>query len=450
MTFSFGFRAVVGLALPIAGMFYGCGGDETSSGSNTTTTTTTADGGDAGGGSGASGGAGATGGTGGTGGSGGQPAANGANCDARTGQAGSVDLVPVHQGLGFPMMVTHAPGDDSRLYIVERNGRIVVSVDGASPTEFLDVNTAQLDNDFTSSGEGGVLGLAFHPDYVNNGRFWVHYTANPSSAPYSNVIQEFARDASDPNVAVATPTHPPTITVAQQQSNHNGGSIEFSPSDGFLYIGIGDGGPQNDPEQDALDVTANHLGKILRLDVSPTDGSYDTPPGNVASPGLPEIYDWGLRNPYRFSFDMCTADRYIGDVGQYQWEEIDIATEADGGTNWGWSCFEGDHAGPTSGVCPVGDEVPPAHEYAHGQSNGSVTGGVVYRGHTIDWLRGYYFFGDWNSGRVWMFRWDGSTVQDHQQVANLPGGGVVGFGNDNRGEVYVAHSNGTVYRVEAQ
>jgi glucose/arabinose dehydrogenase len=434
------------LATVLLASFAACGDETTSAQTSSTNPGGTPSSGGSGG-SGAEGGTPATGG-GGVGGGTGGGVQTGANCDAPTGVAGGLMLTPVHQGLGFPMMVTFVPGDDSQLFIVERNGTIVRSENGGAPELFLDVGAGNLNNDFTSSGEGGLLGLAFHPDYTNNGRFFVHYTA---SGPYRNVIQEFRRAPNDPTVADANPVHPPHLLVTQQASNHNGGHIEFSALDDMLYIAIGDGGPQGDPEDDAVDVTASHLGKILRIDVSATDGSYANPPGNAPGAGaLPEIFDWGLRNPYRFSFDLCTGDRYIGDVGQNAWEEVDVGLAGSGPTNWGWNCFEGNNTYPGAPGCPFGGEVGPVHEYQHASGNNSITGGVVYRGHDIPWLRGAYIYGDWNSGRVWMFRFDGTTATMNQEITQLPAQGIPGFGNDNQGNVYVCHSNGTVYRVEAQ
>ncbi|MCA9625896.1 MAG: PQQ-dependent sugar dehydrogenase, partial [Myxococcales bacterium] len=230
-------------------------------------------------------------------------------------------------------------------------------------------------------------------------------------------------------------------------SNHNGGHIEFSPVDGFLYIGIGDGGSGNDPFENSLD-KMSLLGKLLRLDVSPTDGSYDIPPGNIQD-GAPEVFDWGLRNPYRWSFDICTGDRYIADVGQNAREEIDFGGVMTGATNWGWSCKEGDIDGPNSGC--DGSEVGPIYTYPHsmGNSGASITGGYVYRG-AVSWLRGAYFFADYVDNTVSYFRYDGAPLmsQDVTMVGS-PGtyNQIIGSGQDNRGEVYFTSQGGTVYRV---
>ena len=460
---------------------YGCGEDSSGSTTKSSSTSQGASGPAAGGGgaggnpttTNGGGGAGATGGAGG-GGTGGDGGAGGvvmtsADCTPPTGMAGMLQLTPVHTNLDFPMMVTYAPGDSSRLYIVERDGRILLSVNGATPTEFADIGNAP---NWSVGNEGGLLGLAFHNDYANNGRFFVHYTADGGGSGFRNVIQEHRRDPNDMNLADPMPTHPPTLEIDQQATNHNGGSIHFSPVDGYLYIAIGDGGPQNDPEHDAVSRTMNLppdmndppvptlLGKILRIDVAATDGSYAIPSGNAPGtlPGqTDEIFDWGLRNPFRFAFDPCTGDRYIGDVGQASFEEIDVALASQGPTNWGWNCFEGFNMfnPPSGSMCPYGDETPPAIDYSHANNNRSVTGGVVYRNSGIPWLRGTYFYGDWASGRVWSFRYENGMAMGNAEIFNL-GENVPGFGNDNDGNVYVTETdvnngnNGTVYRIDEQ
>jgi len=402
-------------------------------------------------GTGAGGGA-----TGGGGGGTGGMTVTGANCDPPEGQEGTVVLTDYLTGLNLPMMVTYAPGDDESMYIVERAGRVLLSKNGAAPTLFLDITSMVV-----TGGERGLLGLALHPDFVNNGRFWVHYSRATTAQTCQNgacdnqgVIQEFRRDPNDPNVADPNPVHPPVFTVDEPFSNHNGGHIEFSPVDGFLYIGFGDGGDGGDPYGNGPNKDT-HLATLLRLDVSPDDGTYDIPDGNITD-GAPEIFDWGLRNPYRWSFDICTGDRYIADVGQNAWEEVDIAPASQGNTNWGWDCREGmhDYGGATAG-CPFGGETDPVWEYSHNGGNRSITGGYVYRGSEIPWLRGAYFFGDYSTGQVWYFRYDGGTVaaQDVIEVNSIDGpiGGPVGFGQDNLGEVYMVDINqNKIQKVIAQ
>lgn len=401
------------------------------------------------GGAGGSGGITSTGGTGGAGGTGGSTVTN-VNCASPEGPEGALKLTEIATGLTYPMMVTFAPGDDARLYVAERAGVIKLIKNGGPPEVFLDIS----DKVISTGGERGLYGIAVHPDYVNNGRFWVHY-ATEGGDDHLGVVQEYRRHPNSPDAADPDPVHPPTMVVNHFAANHNGGSIEFNPFDGLLYIGMGDGGSGYDPYNNGVN-KGSVLGALLRIDVSPTDGSYSSPSGNAPG-GAPEVFDWGLRNPYRFSFDLCTGDRYIGDVGQINWEEVDIAPMTQGPTNWGWDCREGAHpleplgaAGPAPG-CPFGDEVDPAWEYPHVGSLGwAVIGGNVYRGNAIPWLRGSYIFGDFN-GVLWRTRWTGQAIapSDVVEVNNL-GVAIVGFGQDNRGEVYVAWSGGIVYRLDPE
>ncbi|HHH10950.1 MAG TPA: hypothetical protein ENK23_02610, partial [Sorangium sp.] len=323
--------ACVGLALG----GNACGGDDTSSPSGSTASS---GGGSASGGSGGAGGAaghggaaqgGAGGGTGGFGGMGGMGPATDANCMPATGAQGGLKLTEVTTVPGSPLMVAAPAGDNDRLFILEQQGRIQLWKNNQL-TVFLDISAKVLAN-----GERGLLGMAFHPEYAQNGRFFVHY----SNQSGNTVIAEYHRDPNNPDVADPNPVVEPILTVNQPEANHNGGSIEFSPSDGYLYIGLGDGGGANDVHG----ATGNGQNKntllaaLLRLDVSDTSGNppYAIPEVNITD-GAPEIFDWGLRNPYRFSFDVCTGDRYIGDVGQNCFEEVDVAASTDGGQNWGW------------------------------------------------------------------------------------------------------------------
>lgn len=429
--------AVVALAV-------GCGEDETTpdpTGAGAATTTTTSAG---------AGGAGGTGGDGGAaqggGGAGGGTTTN-ADCSPPSGDPGTLTLTPVASGITAPVLVTFAPGDDDRVYIVSQAGQIHLLKDGATSL-FLDVD---LDDKVQSGGERGLLGLAFHPDYGSNGRFFVHYSSGPGGpgdAVGDTVIQEFQRDPSDPDLATSTPVAT-VLTVSQppQYANHNGGSIEFNPFDGYLYIGLGDGGGGGDPlghgqNKDTL------LGALLRIDV---DGAapYAIPAGNITD-GEPEIYDWGLRNPYRFSFDLCTGDRYIGDVGQNAWEEIDVAAHGDGNKNWGWNTLEGTHCYSPMNGCDDTGTTPPVAEHAHPTAQ-SITGGVVYRGSAIPWLRGAYVYGDYVHGKVWMLRWDNGTLASGptEITGQIGTSNISSFGYDNRGEIYIVSFGGTVYRVDS-
>ena len=424
---------VIGLVASL-GLMLSCGDDEGTSGSKSS------NGGNGGVGAAGGGGAGAAGGGGST-----PMVMTNANCEAPEGAPGTLQLTSVGD-FSFPMMVTYAPGDSERMYVVERLGVIQnVPVAGGAPTEFLDISGV-IDG---LGGEGGLLGLAFHPDYVNNGRFFVHYT--PGN-PFRSTIAEFARDAANPEIADPG-SEIILLEVNQPAENHNGGSVEFNLADGFLYVGLGDGGAFDDIFMNGQN-KMSHLGTLLRLDV---DGGspYAIPAGNITD-GLPEIYHYGLRNPYRFAFDQCNGDVYIGDVGQNAFEEVDIAAANSGPINWGWNCREASSDFGNGPICPQGETfVDPQHEYAQVGSmcGGSITGGVVYRGSAIGWLRGAYFWGDFCTGDVGYLRWDGTSVTEVVDVSaqlNIGAQEVVGWGNDNDGNVYVALiQDGGVYRVDA-
>jgi glucose/arabinose dehydrogenase len=316
------------------------------------------------------------------------------------------------------------------------------------PEPFLNID--DLVKNISGNDERGLLGMAFHPNYAQNGRFFVHYT-DTNTSPGDTTIAEFARGAS-PDQANPTPVAI-VLTQPQPEGNHNGGSIEFSPADGMLYIGLGDGGGAGDQHGQIgngqnLDTL---LGKILRIDV--TALPYTIPPGNMTGAGVrPEIWDYGVRNPYRFSFDACNGDLYIGDVGQNVWEEIDIAPAGQGNKNWGWRLTEGMHCfNPQN--CDMTGLSMPAIEYDHGLGS-SVTGGYVYRGTAIPWLRGTYFYGDFESGRIWTLRFQNGMVADavdrtgDLQSQNL---GIAGFGQDYAGEVYVVdRGGGRLFRIDPE
>jgi len=343
----------------------------------------------------------------------------------------------VVNGLNSPVAATHAWGDSERLYILEQRGRIQLWRNNTL-SEFLDI-TGLVD----FGGERGLLGLAFHPDYVTNGRFFVHYSDDANGG--DTAVQEFQRSANDPDVADPNPVGAPFLQVSQPYGNHNGGSLEFNPFDGFLYLGLGDGGSGGDPDGNGQDITTR-LGTLLRMDINPMP--YTSPAGNLTDPtAAEEIYDWGLRNPYRFAFDPCNGDRYIGDVGQNQLEEIDIAGAMAGNKNWGWNTMEGTQCFNPNNNCDMTGLELPATEYDH-NTGCSVTGGFVYRGAAIPWLRGAYLYGDYCGGQVWMLRWSGGQVSDERQVLDT-GFSISGFGQDNDGEMYVIDYSGTLYRIAA-
>ncbi|WP_104987484.1 PQQ-dependent sugar dehydrogenase [Sorangium cellulosum] len=422
----------------------GNGGGVEASGSGT--------GGSGAGGADASGAGGNGGGAGGSGGGAGG-AGTALDCSPPSGGEGALKLTPVVSGITRPLLLKSAPGDPTRRFIVSQPGQIFVLKDDApEPAVFLDLREL-----IAFGGERGLLGLAFHPDYEANGRFFVHYSDKVTDG--DTRVVEFRRGET-PDVADPTPVAT-YLEHEQPQTNHNGGSIEFSPRDGFLYLGLGDGGNSNDygPGHSAIgngqDLTTL-LGKMVRIDVA--THPYGIPEGNMTGEGVrPEIWDYGLRNPYRFSFDGCTGDLYIADVGQRLWEEIHIEPAGQGRKNYGWRLMEGKHCFVPAESCdPEGITTLPQVEYPHaGQviEDCSVTGGYVYRGSKIPWLRGAYFYGDYCSGRIWTLTFEGgATTAPVDRTADLEtlGFAIAGFGQDSAGEVYVADFGGTVYRVDPE
>lgn len=346
-----------------------------------------------------------------------------------------VELEPVLSGLISPIYVTGALDGSNRLFIVEQGGRIKVLQPGATtPAVFLDISARVL-----SGGERGLLGLAFHPDFRNNRRFFVDYTRQPDGA---TVIAEYRASESAPNLADTNETT--LLLIPQPFANHNGGMIAFGP-DGLLYIGMGDGGSANDPGNRAQDLN-DLLGKILRIDVDHANGAiaYSSPVDNPffgAVAGRDEVYAVGVRNPWRFSFDRLTGDLYVGDVGQNAWEEIDIITR---GGNYGWRVTEGNHCNPSigAGICSVIGLVPPIAEYLHTLGRCSITGGYVYRGAKRTLPSGTYVYADFCSGEIFTFVGGGG-----QSVLLDTGMNISSFGEDEAGEIYVVGLGGTIHRL---
>jgi glucose/arabinose dehydrogenase len=363
-------------------------------------------------------------------------------------QALELELVQFASGLSQPLSVAHA--GDTRLFVVEKAGRIrIVQPDGTvEPTPYLDI-AGRVDD---SGGEMGLLGLAFHPNYAGNGFFYVNYT---SGAPRRTRISRFSVSAS-PNVADSA-SEDVLLTVDQPATNHNAGDIHFGP-DGFLYIPLGDGGDRSTAQDMGL-----LLGKILRIDVDlgsggtpdcygQGSGHYTVPAGNPfidgAGASCDEIWAIGFRNPWRSSFDRVTGDFYLGDVGQSQWEEIDLQPAgSQGGQNYGWPCYEGDHAYDLTGCAPASSYAFPVFEYSH--SDGcSVTGGYVYRGSAYPPTVGRYLFADYCSGYLWdLARTEtGWQATKHTDEGSF---GIVAFGEDVAGELYVANINqGVIYQLQ--
>jgi glucose/arabinose dehydrogenase len=350
-------------------------------------------------------------------------------------------LTEVVRDLDDPLFVGAAPGDDSRLYVVEQSGRIRLVKDGAvAATPFLDLSHA-----ISAGGERGLLGLAFHPQYATTGRFFVNYT-DPTG---TTVIAEYRRSAADPDVAVSDAARI-FFTVPQPFANHNGGMLAFG-ADGLLYIGLGDGGGSGGDPQNNAQRLDTKLGKILRIDVD----TYPAPPtGNVGG-GDPDVWDFGLRNPFRFSFDRVTGDLYIGDVGQDRFEEIDFEPRATGRHNYGWRITEGTHCfDPPVGCNLTGISLPVA-EYGHADGC-AVIGGYVYRGPSIPDLVGRYLYADFCSSRIWSFVRDGARLTSEVELTDDLDpthvlGGITSFGEDAAGELYVVDGRtGLVFRIDPE
>jgi glucose/arabinose dehydrogenase len=357
-----------------------------------------------------------------------------------------VELAPVASGLSNPISIHHA--NDDRLFIVQQGGSIRILQDGALlPTPFLTISP------ISTGGERGLLSMAFHPGYEENGYFYVNYT-NTSG---STVIARYKR--SDANPDVADPASGVTLmTISQPYSNHNGGQLQFGP-DGYLYIGMGDGGSGGDPRcyaqrEDTL------LGKMLRIDVSQnmdTAPYYGIPPTNPhigAGDPADEVWARGLRNPWRFSFDRQLGDLWIADVGQGNWEEINRMVSLEGGDNYGWRMMEGTRcysASPTADPCPPGTPpcndsslTLPVYEYNHTAGRCSVTGGFVYRGNRAPSLAGKYIFGDYCTAEIWALD---PADNSGEPLFTSQGFGLYTFGEDAAGDLYVAIGS-NVFRFE--
>ncbi len=350
-------------------------------------------------------------------------------------------LTPVVDGFTRPLYLTQAGDDSNRIFIVEQVGKIWILRDGQLEDQpFLDIE------DIISPGaranafsEQGLLGLAFHPDYRENGAFFIYYTDRQGRT----VVARYQVEAEAPDVADAA-SGQILFQLTQPYANHNGGHIEFGP-DGYLYIALGDGGAANDP----LGAGQNRqllLGSILRIDIDSAE-PYAIPPDNPFvddAAARDEIWAYGLRNVWRFSFDRATGDMYMADVGQNQWEEINFQpSDSAGGENYGWNVWEGNHVF-AGGYAP--NHVPPIFEYSHSLGC-SVTGGVVYRGAAIAELQAVYLFGDWCSGRIWGAWRDQEWAWQAAELMKtaLP---ISSFGEDEAGEVYVIDYEGAVYRFD--
>jgi glucose/arabinose dehydrogenase len=334
------------------------------------------------------------------------------------GEDAPVRLVEVVSGLESPTYVTAAPNEPGRLYVVEQPGRIRVVEDGTLlEAPFLDISA-----DVTSGGEQGLLSVAFHPDYASNGLFYVDYTDRNGDTR----VVEFRADGTGP------PVRTREIFFAEQPyPNHNGGQLAFAP-DGRLLVGMGDGGRRDDPEDRAQDL-ASPLGKLLAFDT------------DVAEPE-PEVLAYGLRNPWRFSFDRATDDLWIPDVGQDEWEEVNVVPAGESDLlNFGWDVREGLEPYEDKPLNDAGQLVDPVAVYDHTEGC-SITGGYVYRGSELPELEGRYLYGDYCSGSIWSLALSPDGEADvRREPVRLPG--LTSFGEDEAGRLYLASADGAVYRL---
>lgn len=366
------------------------------------------------------------------------PAIAGVPCEEpATGDIPSITLRKWLDGLDRPVHLADAGDADDRLYVVEQAGRIrVVENGGLRPEPLLDIRGR-----VASGGEKGLLSVAFHPRHAENGYFYVDYTA--SDGGLHTVVSRFTRGAggrADPA------SEQVLLRIAQPYANHNGGQLAFGP-DGYLYIGMGDGGSAGDPHGHGQNL-ATLLGALLRIDVDHPgeDIAYGIPADNpfLDVPGArPEIWAYGLRNPWRFSFDTRTGMLYLADVGQDRVEEIDIVTR---GANLGWAIMEGDRCNAKSaGVCGRDDLTAPIATYGHGEGV-AVTGGHVYRGRAVPGLCGVYLYADYGTGRLWGLRYRDGHAQAIRRLLDT-GLHISSFGQDSDGEVYVIDLDGGILRV---
>ena len=361
--------------------------------------------------------------------------------------------VQVASGFSRPLYLVSPPGDLERMFVVEQRGKIKIIKNGTTlATPFLDVGNGGLGLLGSAGNEQGLLGLAFHPDYASNGRFFINYTDSGDDT----VVAEYTVSA-NPDIASTTST---TIIgpIFQPQSNHNGGCLQFSPADGMLYIGMGDGGGSNDsgpghaPGGNAQS-PSTLLGKMLRLDVDIPFPHIPASNPFIGQPELDPIWATGVRNPWRFSFDD-NGDMYMADVGQFAIEEVNFEPAGMGARNYGWRCMEGLSCTGLSGCTCNGPELTlPVRDYGHNGGNCSVTGGFVYRGCAIPDLAGTYFFADYCSGRIWSFEISGGAAVNftNRTTELAPAVGAINqitsFGTDALGEIYILDQGGEIYKI---
>jgi glucose/arabinose dehydrogenase len=359
----------------------------------------------------------------------------------------SVKLTTFVSGLSSPLDMQIADDNSGRLFVLEQGGRVRIISSGALlPASFLDISSIVS----PGGGELGLLGVAFHPDFAHHPLFYVNYTQTLPGGQIQSVIAEFQVTGSDPNVADAS-SQRVLLTVDQPFSNHKAGQLAFG-NDGFLYFGLGDGGSGGDPNGNGQNTNV-FLGKLLRLDVDSSTLPYGIPAGNLFPSGvggLPEIYGYGFRNPWRFSFDKPTGRLFMADVGQSNWEEIDVvgAPGSSTGGNFGWNVMEGTHCYPSGSTCDMSGKVLPIYEYDHSDGNVAVIGGYIYHGSAISALAGMYVFGDL-SGKIWALKQNSDTTWSK---IDLTSGTLqlASFGQDSSGELYVVDFGGTISKIVEQ
>ena len=372
------------------------------------------------------------------------------SCDALTFPPLAVEDIAGGTRFERPILVVQPHGVTDTLYVAETVGRIRLVRGGAVlPTPFLDINART--GSQTGSDERGLLGVAFHPDYSTTGRFFVMYTPVAGGDANREIIAEYRRSA-DPDVAEPTEVRR-LVVLEPTAANHNGGMLEFG-YDGYLYASTGDGGGTGGVASQNL-LSLN--GKILRLDVDGETAGFAAPGNPYSAPdGLPQIWSYGLRNPWRFAIDRLTGDIYIADVGQNTVEEVDVqAASSTGGENYGWVAYEGLDVYSAGDLGSVPMHAEPVVTYRHGSADDiirggcSVTGGRVYRGTEIPQLDGLYFFGDWCSDDVAALRWCGGTDMISERVPALSGlaSQLVGWGEDRNGEIYMTFLDGRVVKI---
>jgi glucose/arabinose dehydrogenase len=351
-----------------------------------------------------------------------------------------LELLQVASGFTNPLDIQQPLDSSGRLFVVEQGGKIkIVNTAGAVlSTPFLD-----LTGNLVSGGEEGLLGLAFHPNFAQNGCFYVNYTTTRLTGNTQTVISEFKASPSSTNVASTAESV--LFTVNQPFNNHKGGGLAFGP-DGDLYIGLGDGGSEGDPLGNGQN-TSTALGKMLRISVS-CNGTFSVPADNpFANQPSPTnmIYASGLRNPFRFSFDRQGGGFYVADVGQDLYEEVDLMHKGD---NDGWSIMEGDSCyNPPTGCNKTGLTLP-IFVYPHTNGNAAVIGGYVYRGSEIAELAGLYVFGDYISGNIWTLAQTSPNVWTQTQILSAGASRLTSFGQDQNGELYTTdYTAGTVFRI---